>query len=169
MQKGWSYIKDSGHFIYKTKNLSFIPYNAILVKADVVGLYPSIPHEAGLRELREALDKQDEKALSTEDFVKIAEFVLKNNCFEFNSKIKQQVIGTAFGTKFAPPYASLFMDNFETSFLETQQLQPLVWFRYIDDVFFIWTHVEEKLKVFLTVLMSLIPVLSLSMNPIKKV
>ena len=59
MQKGWSYIKDSGDFINKTKNLSIIPDNAILVTADVVGLYPSIPHEAGLRALREALDKQD--------------------------------------------------------------------------------------------------------------
>ena len=58
MQKGWSYIKDSGDFINKTKSLSTIPDNAILVTADVVGgLYPCIPHEAGLRGLREALDK----------------------------------------------------------------------------------------------------------------
>ena len=77
------------------------------------------------------------------------EFVLKKNLFEFNSKIKQQVSGTAIGTKFAPPYACLFMDKFETSFLETQQLQPLVWFRYFDDIFFIWTHGEEELNLFL--------------------
>ena len=148
MQKGWSYIKDSGDFINKTKNLRTIPDNAILVTADVVGLYPSIPHEAGLRALREALDKQDKKCIPTEGLVKMAEFVLKNNLFEFNGKIKQQVSGTAIGTKFAPPYACLFMDKFETSFLETQQLQPLVWFRYIDDIFFIWTHGEEEVKNF---------------------
>ena len=75
MQKGWSYIKDSGDFINKTKNLSTIPDNAILVTADVVGLYPSILHEAGLRALREALDKQDKKCIPTEDLVKMAEFV----------------------------------------------------------------------------------------------
>ena len=108
-----------------------------------------MPHEAGLRALREALDKQDKTCIPTEDLVKMAEFVLKNNFFELNSKIKQQVSGTAIGTKFAPPYACLFMDKFETSFLETQQLQPLVWFRYIDDIFFIWTHGEEELKIFL--------------------
>ena len=149
MQKGWSYIKDSGDFINKTKNLSTIPDNVILVTADVVGLYPSIPHEAGLRALREALDKQDKKCIPTEDLVKMAEFVLKNNFFEFNSKIKQQVSGTAIGTKFAPPYACLFMDKFETSFLETQQLQPLVWFRNIDDIYCIWMHGEEELNIFL--------------------
>ena len=79
----------------------------------------------------------------------MVEFVLRNKYFEFNIKIKQQVSGTAIGTKFAAPYACLFMDKFETSFLETQQLQPLVWFRYIDDIFFIWTHGEEKPKIFL--------------------
>ena len=56
-QKVWSYIKDSGDFINKTKNLSTIPDNAILVTTDVVGSYPSIPHDAGLSALREALDK----------------------------------------------------------------------------------------------------------------
>ena len=85
-----------------------------------VGLYPSIPQEAGLRALREALDQQDEKGIPTEVLVKMVESVLGNNYSEFNIKIKQQVSGTAIGTKFAPPYACLFMDKFETSFLEAQ-------------------------------------------------
>ena len=41
------------------------------------------------------------------------------------------------------------MDKIETAFLETQELQPLVWFRYIDDIFFIWTHGEQELQTFL--------------------
>ena len=52
MQNGWSHIKDSNHFIKKIKRLKNIPDKAILVTADVVGLYPSIPHEAGLRTLK---------------------------------------------------------------------------------------------------------------------
>ena len=77
MQTGWSYIKDSGDFIKKINNLDSIPENAILVTADVVGLYPSIPLEVDLRALREALDKRDEKTIPTEELLKIAEFVLK--------------------------------------------------------------------------------------------
>ena len=49
MQKGKSYIKNSGDFINKI-TIENIPEGAILVTADVVGLYPSIPHEAGLKE-----------------------------------------------------------------------------------------------------------------------
>ena len=37
--------------------------------------------------------------------VKMGEFVIKNNIFAFNGKVKQQVEGTAVGTKFALPYA----------------------------------------------------------------
>ena len=36
------------------------------------------------------------------------------------------------------------MDQIETKFLRTQSHQLMVWFRYIDDIFFIWTHGEGK-------------------------
>ena len=88
MRKCWSLIKDSQDFINKLRKLGKIPDNAILVTADVVGLYPSIPHNVGLRALKELLDKREQKKLPTEDLVRMAEFVLKNDFFEFNGQIK---------------------------------------------------------------------------------
>ena len=41
----------------------------------------------------------------------MVKFVLRNNYFEFKVETKQQVSGTAVGTKFAPPYAFIFMDQ----------------------------------------------------------
>ena len=149
MQSGWSYIKDSGDFLKKIKNVGNIPENAILVAADVVGLYPNIPHSAAIKALSNMLEAREHKAVSTEDLVKMARFVLENNYFEFNGDVKKQISGTAIGTKFAPPYACIFMDDLETKFLQSQSLQPLVWFRYIDDIFFIWTHGNDKLEKFL--------------------
>ena len=67
-------------------------------------------------------------------------FVLKHDYFEFNGQVKQQIFGTDFGTKFAPAYAFIFMDDVESKFLEIQPLQLFILFRYIDDVLFIWTH-----------------------------
>ena len=80
---------------------SSIPEGSLLVTADVVGLYPSIPHELGLEALKKALDNQEVKPIPTKDLVNMAEFVLKNNYFEFNGECKQQISGTATGTKFA--------------------------------------------------------------------
>ena len=75
----------------------------------------------------------------------MAEFVLKNNLFEFN-KVFQEISKIAIGTKFAPLYACINMDRVEQDFLETQELQPLLWLRFIDDIFFIWTCGKEELK-----------------------
>ena len=76
----------------------FVPENAILVTADVVGLYPNIPHQAGSKALKKALERRDIKKIPTEDLVRMAEFVLNNNIFEFNSRVYQQKSGTAIGT-----------------------------------------------------------------------
>ena len=149
MQEGGSYIKDTGDFLNKIKNINAIPENAILVTADVVGLYPSIPHQPGLEALRKALYKRKTHKVPMGKLVKMTEFVVKNNYFQFSDEVYQQISGTAIGTKFAPPYACIFMDQVESKFLQTQKFQPLVWFRYIDDIFFIWTHGDNSLKNFM--------------------
>ena len=41
------------------------------------------------------------------------------------------------------------MDKAEIDFLEKQTVKPLVWLRYIDNIFFIWNENEEKLGEFL--------------------
>ena len=149
MQSGNSYIKDTSDFLRKLNNLGKLPKNAILVTADVVGLYPSISHADGLEALLAKLEERKDKSIDTEDLLQMARFVLRNNFFEFDSKIKQQISSTAIGMKFAPPYACLFLDKFERDSLAAQILKPWVWLRYIDDIFFVWTHGEDKLHVFL--------------------
>ena len=42
------------------------------------------------------------------------------------------------------------MDEIETKFIQTQELQPFVWLRYIDNVFFNSTHGPDKLVSFIT-------------------
>ena len=53
----------------------------------------------------------------------------------------------------ATNYANLFMDNFEQNLLRDYSqktgLSPLVWFRFIDDIFFIWTGNEDSLHHFI--------------------
>ena len=61
----------------------------------------------------------------------------------------QQISGTSVGTKFAPLYACIYMDRVEQDLLETQELQPLLWLRFTDDIIFIWTHRIEELKTFI--------------------
>ena len=57
MQNAWSYIQDSGDFIDKKKRIGKIPEGSFLVTADVIGLYPSIPHNEGISALTQKLEK----------------------------------------------------------------------------------------------------------------
>ena len=41
------------------------------------------------------------------------------------------------------------MDELEGAFLQTQDHQPFLWLRYIDDILFLWTHGEKRLQTFL--------------------
>ena len=95
--------------------------------------------------LRNALENRNYEKIPTEN-LKMAEIILKNNYSTNFNKFQQfqQISSTAIGT-----YACIFMDQHKSKFLETQILEPLVRFRYIDDIFNIWTHGEEKLKKFM--------------------
>ena len=120
----------SGDFTDKMKRIRKVPEGSFLVTPDVVGLYPKIQHKEGILALRSKLEKQTSSKIPTNDQLKLAEFVLKNHFFAFNNEIN------AIGTKFAPLYACIYMDKTETNFLKTQELQPLAWLRYIDNIFF---------------------------------
>ena len=56
------------------------------------------------------------------------------------------------GSPMAANYADLFMDMFETSLLNDFHKKTgkklLIWLRFIDDIFFIWTDAEDSLKEF---------------------
>ena len=82
MREGMSYIKDSNDFMHKIRNLKDIPNDTLLVTADVVGLCPSISIESALQAFKEVLEQRKDKKILTNDLVKMAAFVPKNNYFD---------------------------------------------------------------------------------------
>ena len=101
----------------KIKKLGSLPENVILVSANMVGLYPSIPYETGLEPLEKALEGRCHKEVSTDKLVKKAQFLFKNKIFKFN--VFQTISGTVIDTNFPLPYSGIFMDQIETKFLLT--------------------------------------------------
>ena len=102
-----------------------------------------------MRFLRNVLEKRSNKNVSTDTFIELAESVLQNNYFEFNEPYLKQIRGTAIGTKFAPPYAIIYMTALEEDSLGTLIKKPWLWWRFIGDNFMIWQHVEDELKIYL--------------------
>ena len=72
------------------------------------------------------MEQGNDKSVPTADLVNMTDFVLKNNYFEFDSCIKQQISGIAIGTEFAPPHPCIFMDNVESAFIGSENTKPWV-------------------------------------------
>ena len=90
----------------------------ILVSFDVVGLYPHIRHNEVTETMRIYLDQRDHKQVSTDNLCKFADIILRQNYFDMGVKKYNQILETVIGTKFAPPYANIFVAALEKQLFE---------------------------------------------------
>ena len=60
--------------------------------------------------------------------------------------------------------AKLYMEAFEKRALDTATQKPILWIRYVDDVFAIWPHGDQALDAFLTHLNSQHPAIQFTME-----
>ena len=145
-----SYIHDTPDFLRKLNNIKDqIPNTAIIGTFDVSSLYTNIPHAEGIPASCEALSRSGHSNPPIPDIRSLMTHVLTKNNFTFLDKHYLQVSGTAMGTRMAPSYACLFMTQLEQRILDSAPCRPWIWWRYIDDVFFIWTREEESLHTFI--------------------
>ncbi len=93
------------------------------------------------------------------DIIRLLALVLHCNSFEFKNSHYFQTKGVAMGTRAAPTVANLVMGEFEVKWVYTYDLQAILWVRFIDDIFLIWTHGVTLLKQFIHHLNSVYPTL----------
>jgi hypothetical protein len=151
VQNTKSYVKDTTDFINKIEMLPNFNDDTILCTVDVTSLYTNIPNMEGIRACQKQLDqhRQNTECLTNNNILRLLDFVLSKNNFDFDDKHYLQIGGTAMGTRVAPSFANLFMADFEDKHVYTYPLQPSIWMRYIDDIFLIWPHGEQELNNFL--------------------
>ena len=148
-----SFIKDSGHFLNVLQSIN-LTADTILCTLDVSSLYTNIPNKEGILAVKQALFKSRSHMLNPTNtsICELLDLVLTCNNFQFDNKHYLQVGGTAMGTRVAPSFANIFMGWFEDKFVYTYDTQPLVWKRYIDDIFMIWPHGQDSLDDFVSYL-----------------
>ena len=143
-----SYIEDTRDFLCKIKQNESVKPDSIIGTLDVGSLYTNIPNDEGMESIKEVLESKRKRTggPTNQTLLDLLEIILKKNNFQFNGTNYLQISGTAMGTKVAPSYANLFMSKLEKEMLETYPLKPTTWWRYIDDIFFIWDYGEIELE-----------------------
>ncbi|XP_065198850.1 uncharacterized protein LOC135830532, partial [Sycon ciliatum] len=129
------------------------PPGTIIVTMDVVALYPSIPINDGIAAVMRVL-RQHEGSIDLFGFrigqvKELLAHVLSSNYFRFGAQVYHQKDGVAMGNNLAPPFAILYMHDLESSLLRSAPASPVLYKRYIDDVFIVWNLGPELLQSFL--------------------
>ena len=141
--------------------------NVMLVSLDIVNMFPNISKLVGLQECKAHLDKRHEPIFSTECILKALEITLDNNLTEFEGVVYKQCKGTAMGPPNACSYADVTMNKIDIEVNEGTQwpskYRPLIWIRFRDDVFVLWTHGRHLLDKFLEWLNTLLPGIKFTM------
>lgn len=156
-----SYLKDTYHFIEIVKNLE-IPSNSYFFSMDVASLYTNIDIVSGVNAVKKWFARYPDPLRPDGELVQLLEINLRRNDFVFNGKYYLQIKGTAMGKKFAPAYANIFMANWEEEVFHKCHKKPLHYFRYLDDIWGVWTGSKEEFQTFLGTLNSHDPSIQLT-------
>ncbi|CAJ0921678.1 unnamed protein product [Ranitomeya imitator] len=163
-----SYLKDTTHFLQLLRDLGPLPSNSILVTMDVSSLYTNIDHQEGLESVTKYVTTYANFSDNQLQFcIDALTIILTKNYFLFEDQFYVQKKGTAMGSNVAPPFANIFMDFYETSYVYCHPLfssNVIFWRRFIDDVFFIWTGDAEALRGFHADLNSSTPNITFSLQ-----
>lgn len=148
-----AFIKDTYHFLQIIKTLR-IPADSYFFTMDVEGLYTNIPIAAGVDCVRRLFLDHPDPQRPDEELLQLLVINLTRNDFVFNRQFYLQVKGTAMGKRFAPSYANIFMADWERGALGKCSLKPASYFRYLDDVWGVWSGSREDFLEFVGVLNS---------------
>ena len=109
-----------------------------LVSYDVSALFTNVPVDESIRTLARKAFKDDwfnkeyNLNITEADLVELLEVSTKNQLFQFQRVLYEQVDGVAMGSPLGPLMANAFMCNIEEH-LKNQNKMPTFYKRYVDD------------------------------------
>ena len=160
-----THVKNSAHFVERLKDAPIS--TSLMVSFDVVNLFGMIPVDEALVIIREKLendeDLEERSAIPVNSLMELVTFCLKTAYFQLENQTYQQVDGVAMGSALSPIVSNIYMEHFEELALNTAQLKPDLWLRYVDDTFILWSH-NENVEALLTHMNSIRPSIQFTME-----
>jgi len=162
--KHFAYIKDTYDFIDKIRG-RVVPRNAFLVTGDVTSLYTNMNIERTLLVTKEALDKHSPQTRLNQHLLDLLQITLQNNDFAFNGDYFLQTCGTAMGKAYAPGLADLYMQEIDNKVCHEFKPELIdYYFRFLDDIIFVWYGTMAELENLELYMNSLIPGIKITLN-----
>jgi uncharacterized protein (UPF0297 family) len=146
-----SFLKNTEDFLSQVSE-TWIPPNSFLVTLDIDAMYTNIDIEKGIHSIRRAFVNYPDTNRPDREVIALLELSLKGNDFEFDGEIYQQICGCAMGKRFSPCFANIYIAEWKEEALEKCPKHPLIYRRYLDDIFMIWQHTKAEFDEFFEIL-----------------
>lgn len=159
-----SYVKNTYDFLGKIRG-QLINNNCLLVTADVESLYTNMNINRTITCIKTIFRKKPAPGRPDKHIIDLLDLTLKNNDFEFNGDYYLQTCGTAMGKKYAPSLANIYLLDFDNQAMNNFRVKPLLYFRYLDDIFFVWPGTEQELTDFETFLNNITIGIKIKLEP----
>jgi len=100
-----------------------------------MSLFTNVPIELAINSINKRWEyiEGHTKILKT-DFIAAIEFVISSIYFNFNKKIYKQTFGTPMRSPLSPIISDLVMRDLKDHVLNSLIIQPLIYYRYMDDI-----------------------------------
>ena len=128
-----NFIKNSIEFVKKMENIE-INEDEIMVKFDVKSMFPSIPLDIALTQVKQFLDTRNITDQKKKILFNLLSLCMKQRTFQFRDKFYEQTSGATIGNAASPLVADFTMDYFEKK-IKFKRWCPRIFFRYVDDYF----------------------------------
>ena len=160
-EKNRSFIQDTPDLLRKIQEMNSRgpqPPGTVPVSLDITALYTSIPKKKGLVVLRERLEREGMEARKVNWVVEAMSLILMSNTFSFSGRLHTQASGMSIGSVPAGAYAGVYVEKVEETALEDWRRRPgkensiKTWYRFIDDVFLLFTGTKEEFEEFVRAL-----------------
>ena len=159
-----TYIKNTFDFLTKIRHFD-LEQEYILVTGDITSLYTNMNIDRSLHCVNEIFKLYPDTSRPDKHILELLEISLHYNDFNFNNKFYLQTMGTAMGKRFAPALANIYLLEFDKNAQCNFEIKPKLFFRYLDDIFFLWPKTFlKRLPEFEAFLNNLIPDISVKLE-----
>ena len=158
-----TYIKDTYDFLQKVRN-KIINEEWLIVTGDVTSLYTNMNINRTIACVKQIFKKYPSQGRPDKYLLELLEIWLKNNDFEFKGEFYLQVLGMGVGKKYAPGLANIYLLNFDQKAMHGFRIKPILFLRYLDDIFFIWPGNKDDLNEYGEFLNTITPGITITLN-----
>jgi hypothetical protein len=133
------HIRNSEAFVQKLQSIK-LQETDILVSFDVVSLFTKVSLNDTIQLLSAKFNKQT---------VDLFRHILTTTYFLYDGSFYYQKDGVAMCSPLAPVIANFYVEHFKQKAISAEIKKPARWYRYVNDIFVVWSHGKDDLQDFL--------------------